>query len=219
MISAPRPRRRAPAARRPRVLDLLLRPRERPAHGAPPRCAKLAGITGRHCGCSAPPSGTNATPTKRAGRDLGPARTAGAGPPAHAAEPAATPRTPALGRRGRGRRVPARSSRRSCCCSAPPTRRAGRRSRPGPSTRRPAADPSPPACTRSRCACSRAAGIGSARRSTAARPIPARARYGSIGTPGESYLPAHPDTLRRALGPRQQPRQRRHVHVRRRQRA
>ena len=35
---------------------------------------------------------------------------------------------------------------------------------------------------------------------------PTSGDYGSIPDPGESYLPAHPDTLRRAIGARQQPR-------------
>ena len=36
------------------------------SHAAPPLCAKPAGTTGRHCDCSAPPSGTNATATRQA---------------------------------------------------------------------------------------------------------------------------------------------------------
>ncbi len=36
--------------------------------------------------------------------------------------------------------------------------------------------------------------------------------YGSIPNPGESYLPAHPDELRRALGSRLEPGERRIVH-------
>ena len=38
---------------------------------------------------------------------------------------------------------------------------------------------------------------------------PTSGDYGSIPNPGESYLPAHPDVLRRAVGARQQPGERR----------
>ncbi len=48
---------------------------------------------------------------------------------------------------------------------------------------------------------------------------PTSGDYGSIPNPGESYLPAHPDVLRRAVGARQQPGERRDVHLQRRERA
>ena len=59
----------------------------------------------------------------------------------------------------------------------------------------------------------------SARPSTAGQATRLAATTARSQTPAQSYLPAHPDTLRRALGAGLQPRQRRDVHVRGRERA
>ena len=178
-------------ARRPRVLDLLLRPRARPA---PPRPSAQRRRRG-------PVGGTAAALHPRMARHLPRPFSHGVMQQLVTTRPATTPLAA-----GRARRTAATEALEGPVARRPRRLHADRAAggaarrrrqpamptaqRPGRSTPRRAAGPSRPACTPSRCASSRPGGIGSARRCTAARPTP------PAGTTGRSAPPASPTSPR-----------------------